>query len=87
MSARPFRLEIAYFFDRVGVRVHARCDGWQSAQASIKITGDLDPDEAIAFADALRVKAEEIKAKNAKREAADQRRKARMANLPSVSWR
>jgi len=78
MSAGDFRLEIAYSLDRVGVRLIAKPNGWGAggASANIQVTGTLTPDEAIAFADTLRAKVAEIKAKVAKREAAEQRRLA-----------
>lgn len=85
MSER-FRLEIAYSHDNVGVRVFAKPSGWQGPSANIQVTGDLSPDDAIAFADKLRAKAEEIKAKIAKKQAAEERRRAWRAKQPLIGF-
>jgi hypothetical protein len=86
MSER-FRLEIAYSLDRVGVRVIAKPSGWTGPRADIRITGNLSPDAAIAFAEELRAKAEQVKARNAKKDAAERRRDERMSKLPTIGWR
>lgn len=83
-----FKIELAYSRERVGIRVLATPSDWSvGTSANIKLTGSLSPDDAIAFADALRAKAEEVKAMNAKRDAAEQKRRERLSKLPRISLR
>lgn len=88
MSKR-FKIELAYSLHAVGVRVVAQAHDWvtTSTTVDIKLTGSLSPDDAIAFADALRAKAEKVKTKNAKRDAQEQRLRERSPKLPRTPQR
>lgn len=87
MGERGFRLEIAYSLDKVGVRVIAKPSGWNGPSADIRVTGNLSPEAAIAFADELRTTAERVQARTAKREAQEQRRAAWRAKQPTIGFR
>jgi hypothetical protein len=85
--AEHFKIETFKGFNgTVRFRVTAKT-GYLGPSSDLKIAGDLTPEAALELAEAIKAVASDVAARNAKRAAEDDRRKARMAKLPSISWR
>lgn len=86
IGGKALRLGIGHSVNSVGVKVEANAWGY-GINGTLSFSGSFTPEQAREFAANLTAKADAVAARNTKREAEDQRRRERLAKLPSISWR